>query len=162
MRKALAWTFVTLLALASMGRAQEPKVMPAHVLLTEAQLIWGDGPPALPKGGTMAVLAGDPGKTGQYTLRAKLPAGYKIAPHWHPTDEHVTVISGTVAFGMGDKAVMAEMKELPAGGFAVMPANMHHYFTAKSAAVIQVHGVGPFAITYINPADDPRQALPAK
>jgi quercetin dioxygenase-like cupin family protein len=130
--------------------------------LTPAQLSWGEGPPALPKGALMAVLSGDPGKPSEYTLRAKLPAGYKIAPHWHPTDEHVTVISGTVAFGMGDKAVAAEMKDLPAGGFAVMPANMHHYFAAKTAAIIQVHGVGPFAITYINPADDPRPATPAK
>jgi quercetin dioxygenase-like cupin family protein len=116
----------------------------------------------LPKGGQAVVLSGDPSKPAEYTLRAKLPAGYKIAPHWHPTDEHVTVISGSVAFGMGDKAVVADMTTLPAGGYAVMPANMHHYFQAKTATVIQVHGTGPFAITYINPADDPRNAAPAK
>ena len=91
-----------------------------------------------------------------------MPAGYKIAPHWHPTDEQVTVLSGTVAFGMGDKAVVAEMKDVPAGGYALMPATMHHYFMSKTAAVIQVHGIGPFAITYINPADDPRQTPSSK
>jgi hypothetical protein len=89
-------------------------------------------------------------------LRAKMPAGYKIPPHWHPTDENVTVISGTVAFGMGDKFVAADMKEVPGGGFALMPATMRHYFLAKTAAVIQVHGTGPFTLTYVNPADDPR------
>ena len=161
MWKTLAGAVVFSLALASPENAQELKT-PTHVLLTDAQLKWGEGPPSLPKGGETAVLSGDPSKPGEYTLRAKLPAGYKIAPHWHPTAEHVTVLSGTVAFGMGDKAVEAEMKALPAGGYAVMPASMHHYFAAKTAAVIQVHGVGPFEITYINPADDPRRAASSK
>jgi quercetin dioxygenase-like cupin family protein len=160
MGKTVVWTLASALALASLSQGQEPKT-PTHVLLTDAQLTWGEGPPALPKGALMAVLSGDPGKVEEYTLRAKLPAGYKIAPHWHPTDEHITVLSGTVAFGMGDKAVEGEMNALPPGGYAVMPANMHHYFAAKTAAVVQVHGMGPFAITYINPADDPR-AVPAK
>jgi quercetin dioxygenase-like cupin family protein len=161
MRKTLALAVVSLLALASIGQAQGPKT-PTHVLLTDAQLTWGEGPPSLPKGGLTAVLSGDPGKPGEYTLRAKLPAGYKIPPHWHPTAEHITVLSGTVAFGMGDKAVLADMKALPAGGFAVMPATMHHYFEVKTAAVIQVHGTGPFEINYINPADDPRHAASPK
>jgi quercetin dioxygenase-like cupin family protein len=161
MRKTLAWTFASSVALASAGQAQEPK-SPTHVMLTDAELTWGEGPPALPKGGVTAVLSGNPGKPGEYTLRAKLPAGYKIPPHWHPADEHVTVLSGTVAFGMGEKAVPAEMKALTAGGYAVMPANMRHYFETRTAAVIQVHGTGPFTITYVNPADDPRQAAPSK
>ena len=161
MWKPLTSTIVLSLALVSAGQPQEVKT-PAHVLLTDAQLTWGEGPPALPKGGLTAVLSGDPGKTGEYTLRAKLPAGYKIPPHWHPRDEHITVLSGTVAFGMGDNAVEAEMKALPVGGYAVMPATMHHYFAVKSAAVIQLHGVGPFEITYINPTDDPRRAASSK
>ena len=161
MWKTLASTVVLSLALASSEQAQELKT-PTHVLLTDAQLTWSEGPPSLPKGGLMAVLSGDPGKAAEYTLRAKLPTGYKIPPHWHPTDEHITVLSGTVAFGMGDKAADAEMKALPVGGYAVMPATMHHYFAVKTAAVIQVHGVGPFEINYINPADDPRYAASSK
>lgn len=161
MRKILASTIVLSLALAYAGQAQEPKT-PTHVLLTDAQLTWGEGPPSLPKGGLMAVLSGDPSKPGEYTLRAKLPAGYRIAPHWHPTDEHVTVLSGSVAFGMGDKTAEAEMKVLPVGGYAMMPASMHHYFAVRTAAVVQVHGVGPFQINYINPADDPRHAASPK
>lgn len=125
-------------------------------MLADTQLTWGEGPPSLPKGGQTAVLSGDPGNLCEDTLRAKLPAGYKIPPHWHPTDEHITVLSATVAFGMGEKAVAAEMKALPAGGYAMMPANMRHYFAVKTDAVIQVHGIGPFAINHINPADDPR------
>jgi quercetin dioxygenase-like cupin family protein len=161
MLKMLALTIVLSLALASAGQAQELKT-PTHVLLTDAQLTWGEGPPSLPKGGLTAVLSGDPSKPGEYTLRAKLPAGYKIAPHWHPTDEHITVLSGTVAFGMGDKTAEAEMKALPVGGYALMPASMHHYFAVRTPAVIQIHGVGPFQINYINPADDPRHAASSK
>jgi quercetin dioxygenase-like cupin family protein len=159
MRKTLVWAFVTSLALASAGQSQES---PAHVLLTADGLTFGDGPPALPKGQLIAVLSGDPGKPGPFTLRAKVPAGYRIPPHWHPSDEHVTVLSGTVAFGMGDKFEDAGLKELTAGGFARMPASMRHYFTARTAAVIQVHGTGPFAITYVDPADDPRSAASSK
>ena len=161
MWNAIARIVVVSLAVASVGQAQEPKG-PTHVLLTDAQLTWGEGPPSLPKGGMTAVLSGDPSKAGEYTLRAKLPAGYRIPPHWHPTDEHVTVLSGSVAFGMGEKTVPAEMKVLPAGGYAVMPANMRHYFATRTAAVIQVHGTGPFTINYVNPADDPRRAASTK
>ncbi len=161
MRNWMTWTFVSSLALASAGAAESPQTS-GHVLLTEAQMVWGEAPSALPKGAQMAVISGDPGKPGDYTLRAKLPAGYKVAPHWHSSAEHVTVISGTVAFGMGDRADDAAMTSLAAGGFAVMPAKMHHSFATRTAAVIQVHGTGPFDINYINPADDPRQAAAGK
>ena len=85
-----------------------------------------------------------------------------IAPHWHPTDEHVTVVSGTFALGMGDKFDKKQMKELPAGGYALLPAQMRHFAYAKTDAIVQVHGMGPFALTYVNPADDPSKRAPAK
>jgi quercetin dioxygenase-like cupin family protein len=85
-----------------------------------------------------------------------------IAPHWHPTDEHVTVLAGTVAMGMGETFDEKALMELPPGGFAAMPANARHFFITKTAAVIQVHGLGLFAVTYVNPADDPRSAAPKK
>jgi quercetin dioxygenase-like cupin family protein len=85
-----------------------------------------------------------------------VPAGYTVPAHWHPTTENITVLSGTVALGMGDKTDPAAMTTLAAGGFAVLPAEMRHTFVAKTAATFQVHGMGPFAITYVNPADDPR------
>ena len=135
---------------------------PGHTLLSVAELKWGEPPPALPKGATLAVLSGDPGQPGPFTVRVKFPAGYKIAPHWHPTDEHVTVLSGTLAFGMGEKVDPAAMKKLSTGGYARMPAEMRHYVEAASATTIQVHGTGPFTLTYVNPADDPRKTSPTK
>lgn len=129
-----------------------------HVALEPSALKWGDAPPGLPAGAKVAVLSGDPSKAGPFAIRAKFPAGYKISPHWHPSDENITVISGTFALGMGDAFDQAAMQGLPAGGYSVLPAKMNHFAMAKTAAVIQITGMGPFAITYVNPADDPRQA----
>jgi quercetin dioxygenase-like cupin family protein len=124
---------------------------------------WGPPPPALPPGAKMAVLAGDPASTGLVTLRVKMPAGYKVPPHWHPTDEHVTVLSGSVLLGMGDKLDETRAKTLTAGGYVVAPANMHHFALTTTGAVIQISLNGPFGITYVNPADDPsKQAASAK
>ena len=124
-----------------------------HVVTPAAKVTWGPAPPVLQPGAKMAVISGDPSKDGPFVIRAQLPAGYVIAPHWHPTDEHVTVLSGTIAIGMGDTVDKGD--ELSPGGYAALPAQMHHYLTTKGAATIQVHGMGPFAITYVNPADDP-------
>ena len=73
---------------------------------------WGPASPALPPGAQMAVLAGDPGSEGPFVIRIKLPAGYRVPPHWHPVDEHVTIISGTLQLGMGDKFDAASMRAL--------------------------------------------------
>jgi hypothetical protein len=132
-----------------------------HVLVRPADIKWGDAPPVLRKGAQFAVLSGDPGISGPYTVRLKLPAGYKIAPHWHPTDENVTVLSGTFSLGMGDTFDPKSMKALPIGGYAVLPAEMHHFAWTKTGATVQVHGTGPFVINYVNPDDDPSKA-PAK
>jgi ketosteroid isomerase-like protein len=128
-----------------------------HVEVAASAITWGDAPPVLPPGAKMAVLAGDPGKSEPFVVRLQAPAGYQIAAHWHPTDENVTVISGTFALGMGDKFDKAALKDLPSGSVAVLPAEMHHFAMAKTATTVQVHGIGPFVITYVNPADDPSQ-----
>ena len=122
---------------------------------------WGPTPPALPPGAQMAVLAGDPAGTGLVTLRVKFPAGYTVPPHWHPSDEHITVLSGSLSIGMGDKVDISAAKKLTAGGYAVASARMHHFATTQEGAVIQLNLIGPFGITYINPADDPSKS-PAK
>ncbi len=122
------------------------------------QIKWGPAPPVLAKGAEIAVLAGDPASSGPVTLRLKLPAGYVIAPHWHPTDERVTVISGHLGLGMGDALDKKKSIVLKPGGYAVAQANMHHFAWAKSAAIVQVDMMGPFAITYVNPADDPSKS----
>jgi len=129
-----------------------------HVMLTPPDLKWGEPPPGLPPGAKLAVLEGDPNKKGQFTVRLQFPDGYKVAPHTHPTAEKITVISGTVFFGTGAKFDEAAGKEMTTGSFCVMPAGMPHFGWAKSEAVVQVNGAGPFKIKYVNPADDPRQA----
>lgn len=117
---------------------------------------WMEGPDALPRGVKMAVLDGDPGGKDPYTLRLKLPANYKIPPHWHPAIENVTVLSGNFYLGMGDKFSKNDAKEIKVGGFGNMPAEQHHFAYTKTETVVQIHGIGPFAITYVDPKDDPR------
>ncbi len=151
---------VSLTLLCGVAAAQDAK--PTHILMAPAELKWGDPPPVFEKGMSFTLVSGDPSKPGLYVVRAKMPAGYKIAPHWHPTDEHVTVLSGTLALGMGEKFDKASMKELPAGGYALLPAEMRHFAMATMETTIQVHGQGPFVLTYVNPADDPGKRTPAK
>ncbi len=129
-----------------------------HTIVAPSALSWGEGPPSLPPGSRMAVVSGDPSQPVPFILRAQVPAGYRVPPHWHPTTENLTVLAGTIALGMGDTFDAATMKDLSAGGAAVLPAEMRHSFLAKTAATFQVHGVGPFALNYVNPSDDPRQA----
>jgi quercetin dioxygenase-like cupin family protein len=129
-----------------------------HVVVKPDQVKWGPAPPALPPGAQAAVLAGDPRQAGAaYTVRLRLPDGYKVAPHWHPVDENVTVLQGALLMGRGEKFDPGAAEEVPAGGFAHMPRGVRHFVRAKGATVIQVHGVGPFEIHYVNPADDPRK-----
>jgi quercetin dioxygenase-like cupin family protein len=116
---------------------------------------WGPAPNVFPAGAQLAVISGDPFKDGLYVVRLKLPANYQIPAHNHPTSEYVTVISGDFHIGMGDKLDMDKGILLRAGGFAEAPAKMNHYAWSTSPTVVQVHGQGPFAITYVNPADDP-------
>ena len=128
-----------------------------------ADIKWGDAPPTLPKGAKAAVLSGDPGKQGSFVLRLQMPANYKIAPHWHSMDEDVTVISGTVYLGEGDKMETKGAHELKAGAFHHIAAKVHHYAFTKGPAVVQINATGPFDITYIDPKDDPSKgAAPAK
>lgn len=127
-----------------------------HVMTTPGELKWADGPASLPAGAKFALVEGDPKNEGLFTMRLRLPANYKIAPHWHPAVEHVTVISGTFNMGSGETFDTAKAKALPAGSFAAMPIKLVHFAFTKEDTVIQLHGVGPWGITYVNPADDPR------
>jgi hypothetical protein len=138
-------------------QAQQPPAA-GHEVIAATDVVWGAGPPALPPGGRMAVLSGDPTQPGPYVLRAQMPAGYRIAPHWHPTDENLTVLSGTFAIGMGETFDEKALKDMEAGAFTRMPATMRHYALARTPVVLQIHGTGPFVLTYVNPADDPRGA----
>jgi hypothetical protein len=124
--------------------------------VTPKDIKWVNGPDALPKGAKVAVLEGDPAMEGPFTLRLKLPANYRIPPHWHPVIEHITVLSGTFYVGMGDKLDPKQATALPVNSFAYMAPEMHHFAFTKGEVIIQLHGMGPWAITYIDPNDDPR------
>jgi quercetin dioxygenase-like cupin family protein len=128
-----------------------------HIVVTPDQVKWGPGPPSLPAGAEMAVLRGDPSKAGTpFTIRAKMPDGYRVPPHWHPTDENVSVVQGTLVVGMGTKFDESAGSEMPAGSYALMPKGVRHFAWAKGDTIIDIYGVGPFAINYVNPGDDPR------
>lgn len=161
MRRVVLCCAALLLAFATTSSGQEATA-PKHVMAKPADLKWGAPPPVFEKGASFTVISGNPAEAGLYVVRLKMPAGYRIAPHWHPTDEHVTVISGTFAVGMGEKFDKATMTELPAGSYTLLPAEMRHYAMAKTAAIVQVHGTGPFQLTYVNPADDPSTRSAAK
>ncbi len=129
-----------------------------HEIVDPANIEWGAPPPGLPAGAKFAVLSGDPGQKGVYTVRLQAPAGYKIQAHTHPTTELITVISGACHLGTGDKFDESKGDAMAAGSFAIMPAGMKHYAWFTEETVIQVSGKGPFAIVYVNPGDDPRNA----
>ena len=159
MRKILVFSALSLCLAAAVGAQSSA---PAHIVVAAPEIKWGPAPPVFEKGAEMAVLSGDPGKAGPFVVRLKAPAGFKVAPHWHPTDENVTVISGTFALGMGEKFDAAALKPLGPGGYGLMPAEMRHFAMAKTAVILQVHGTGPFVLNYVNPADDPSKATAGK
>jgi ketosteroid isomerase-like protein len=133
-----------------------PAALSSPGVVTPASAItWLDAPPFLPKGAKLAVLVGDPSQPAPFTVRLQMPDGYKIPPHTHPTDEHVTVMSGTFRAAMGAKWDDKALADFAPGSYANMAATMPHYAAAKGVTVVQVHGVGPFVVNYVNPADDP-------
>jgi quercetin dioxygenase-like cupin family protein len=139
-----------IVALALTATASQAQVNPA-------ELKWGPAPPGLPRGAQLAVLSGNPAARGPFVIRIRFPRGYTVPPHHHPADEYVTVISGDLAIGMGDRYNPRRMKRLRAGGFANARAGMNHYVTTRGGGIVQINSVGPFAIVYANPADDPRR-----
>ncbi|MGH9536579.1 MAG: cupin domain-containing protein [Terriglobales bacterium] len=117
---------------------------------------WGPAPSFMAPGAQLAVIEGNPAaSSGDYTVRVKMPDGYRIAPHWHPLRENVTVISGTLKVGMGDTFDKDKMAAFPAGSFAYLDPDMHHYAMASGEVVVQIHGMSPVQFNYVNPQDDP-------
>jgi quercetin dioxygenase-like cupin family protein len=138
-----------------------PQTNTAHAIVAlPDQITWGPGPASLPPGTKAAVLEGNPSETGPFTMRVLLPNRYRIPPHHHPAVEHVTVLKGTFKVGMGDKFDGSAMTTLPTGTFAALEPGTHHFAESQGETIVQLHGVGPWRITYVNPADDPRQQNP--
>src|SRR5690348_11691160 len=130
--------------------AVQPKAKPA-------ELKWmGMAPPGLPAGADFAVVSGNPGKAGKFTIRIKMPSNYAVRPHWHPSDEHVTLVSGKLAYGMSDQISRTGGEALAPGASVVMKAKMHHWVYTGDGAEVEVSATGPFKITYVRPGDDPR------
>ena len=140
--------------------AKKPAPKAEPVFINAAEVKYGEAPPSLPKGGMIAVLHGDPSKKAAFAMRLKMPDGYQIAPHWHSMDENLTVLSGTLVLHMGDK-MDSPAHSLDAGAYHFLPGKMHHAAEAKGETVLELHGMGPFDIHYLNPADDPSKATAA-
>lgn len=138
------------------GSAAQTKPQPA-------ELKWlGMAPPGLPAGADFAVVSGDPGKAGKFTIRIKMPSNYAVRPHWHPTDENLTLVSGKLAYGMSDRLNRTAAEGLAPGASVVMKAKMHHWVYTGDGAEVEVSAMGPFKITYVNAGDDPRGAATGK
>src|SRR3982075_2930530 len=146
------------LAAATLAAAMLLVAHPIHAQNAFApdQVQFGPAPAFLPPGAQLPFLEGDPmASSGDFTIRLKMPDGYKVAPHTHPNRENVTVLSGTLKVGMGDQFDASKMTAFNAGSFAYMDPSMHHYAAASGETVIQIHGMSPVKFNYINPADDP-------
>lgn len=163
MKQVLALCLVPLL-LAAGGDKTAKQAVPASAPATQGHIVhmpdaiaWGPAPPGLPSGAQAAVLEGDPAKEGFFAIRAKMPAGYRVLPHTHPAPERITVLTGTLYLGMGAKWDEPSLKAYPAGAYVSMPAGMQHFAHFRDDTTIQITSMGPWGITYINPADDPRQ-----
>lgn len=148
---AVAFAVVSL-CLTALAGAQAPA---HHLVVPHEKLVWGPIPPVFPAGAELSVVQGDPGGDGFYVVRARMPGGYRIAPHWHPTAENVTVISGSMYVAVGDTFDASKGEKVGAGGYFSLPSLMHHYAWSEGPTEIQIHGIGPLAIVYVNPADDP-------
>lgn len=151
--KSLAFVSAFLLTAVAVSAQAPTAPAPVH---SATDVKWGPVPPVLPPGAKISVLQGNPFASGVYTLRLQMPAGYTVPPHFHPTDEMVTVISGSVLFAHGDNIDRSATQTIATGGFVTASAHTHHYIIARGPTVVQVHGMGPFAITYVHAADDPR------
>ena len=128
-----------------------------HTVVPAEEVKWGPAPPSLPPGAQAAVLLGSPAKEGAFVLRLKFPSGFAVPPHRHSKDEFVTVMAGKFAVGSGEKLDRESLNPLPPASFVHLPAGMPHYAWAEVESVVQINGVGPFDVNYIDPKDDPRK-----
>jgi quercetin dioxygenase-like cupin family protein len=159
-RLTLSLLFLPLIASAAAGwftlaPAQQARAVPSNheTMLKPTEMKWGPASAKLPPGAQMAVLDGAPAKPGApFTIRVKVPDGYSVPPHTHPTDEHLTVIQGTILLGMGETFDRARLRELPAGSYSKLPMGKPHFNLYKGETIIQLHGIGPYDIVYVNPA----------
>jgi hypothetical protein len=150
---------VVVMSLASAGRTSHqanPAVSaPGHPVVRPDDVTWKP----LRPGAEIAVVSGDPNQAGApFVMRFRYRGAVRVPPHWHPIDEHITVLSGTFVVGMGERFDESSGTELPAGAYAFVRSKMPHYAWTRGDTVVQIHGIGPFTINYVNPADDPNKS----
>jgi quercetin dioxygenase-like cupin family protein len=127
-----------------------------HIAVAPEDLEWAPGPGSLPPGVEYVLIQGNPAEPGPLALRLRFPASYSIPAHSHPQMEHITVLSGVFNIGMGDVLDKERGNAMPAGSFVVMPTGHNHFAWTEEETVVQLHSIGPWGITYVDPADDPR------
>lgn len=148
---------VLALALLGASPALTMAAEPHHTVVRGDAIKWGPAPASLPPGAQAAVLLGSPAKEGPFVLRLRFPAGFVVPPHRHSKDEFVTVISGGFGITAGEKIDRAAVRPLPPASFVHLPAGMPHYAVMAEETIVQINGVGPFDVVYIDPKDDPRK-----
>ena len=156
MKSIMHFIWAVIFAVVCMGAAPVCAQSGTHTMLTPDDLKWVDVP-SLPPGAKIALIEGPLNEAVPFTFRLKFPANYQLPPHWHPAVERVTVISGTVNMGMGDKLDREKTKPLGPGSISIIQPKNSHFEWNKEETVVQLNGVGPWSITYVNAADDPRK-----
>jgi len=158
---ALAMSILLLVADPVRARADEAGATHWEPLTPET-IQWRAGPPSMLPGAQMAILEGDSSKGGFFTMRLKVPDGYRVMPHWHPQTERLTIIKGIVHLGAGDRYDAKATRALGAGTYSSMPPRMTHFAWMEGETILQLSSIGPWEIVYVNPADDPRTAKPSQ
>ena len=149
---AVAILLMPVLAFAQGPKPTASKPPPSHAIVTPDQLVWK---PLIP-GVEMAVVSGDPDKKGGlYVIRIRSKGEVKVPPHWHVTDEHVTVLEGSFWIARGEQFDATKLQELKVGAHSRVPAGVRHFGLHKAGNVIEVFGVAPFVVKFVNPEDDP-------
>lgn len=152
---------VSLLFCSSVFAVQHEKSTPNNrpvILLSPDQLEWRDGPKSLPEGCQYMLLSGNPNKPGLFVMRLKFPANYQLPAHHHLTFENVTVLSGEINFGLGNKLDKSQTQLFKAGSFVSFPAKVNHFaWTGDSEVVLQLNNMGPWEMIYVDPKTDPRK-----
>jgi quercetin dioxygenase-like cupin family protein len=148
-----AFVMLSIASASGSGVAQVP-AGPHHTIVAADSIQWKP----LRPGAEIAVVSGDPNKDGSaFVVRFRYSSKSRIPPHWHPTDEHLTVLTGTFRIGMGERGEESAATSLTVGAYALLPAKLPHYAWADAGTTVQVHGIGPFVINYVNPEDDPNR-----
>ena len=143
---------VLVVVLSLAGQTKKEAAAPSHPIVHYSDLKWTP----IMKNTDFAVVSGDPNAAGGlYVIRIRCTDGTKIPPHWHPEDENVTVMKGTLLVGMGETYDETKLQTKNFGNFTTVPKEMRHFGFCKGDTIVQVHGVGPFKVNWVNPADVP-------